>query len=240
MQNTKCPVCGAGLEFELNGTEKKIKRISFPPTLNRSQFYMNIIYLLIGALLALAGVSLPGCTDLEVVCPECDTMEGSEENDSDSATDEQLETESATALETGKDTTAGYKLKPDTGSSDAVGDTATDEQLESDSATDEQLEGDTETDTGLVNAITDDCEAMRQFFTDCYWSEENFTGPTYTQINEECSLGNTITESLANWHACWELDEESCTCPAGAAADAFDCQSNKCQQWITCMTSCRL
>jgi uncharacterized Zn finger protein (UPF0148 family) len=241
MQNTiKCPVCGSDLDFELNGVEKKIKRISFPPNISRSQFYMNIIYLLIGAILALAGVSLPSCTDLEVVCPECDTMDGSEENDSDSATDEPLETESAKLLETDKDTATDNRFKPDTGSDERAGDTATDEQLESDSATDEQLEGDTETHTSIVSLITADCEAMKEFFSDCYWSEENFTGPTYSQITAECSLGNTITESLAQWHACWELKEESCTCPPGAAAADFECQPNKCQQWTTCMTTCRL
>lgn len=248
MQNTvKCPVCGSDLPIKYESSvdalvidkeAEKPKRYSYPPRYARSQLMMNVIYILIGALLALAGVSLPSCTDLEVVCPECDTLDP--DTDSDSATDTM---KINTAGKVKKEDTATGTSYPDTGGGNVESESATDEHL--DSVTDEHLEGDTETiindsDTTVFNAITDDCEAMRQFFSDCYWSEDVFSGPTYTQITAECSMGNTITEMLSNWHACWKLPENGCSCPAGAAVDMFECQENKCQQWNTCMVECRL
>jgi hypothetical protein len=234
MQNTEhalntfeCPVCNS--IFRVIETDQDIrisyKRNSDYPRSRRYQMMMNLIYLRVGALLALAGVALPGCTDTSLCT--CDT-------EGDSATGEPLDSDT----ETKEGTAAGYKQKSDTGSGDTEGDSATGGQ--SDTGTNGHLEGDTETDTASFNAITDDCEAMRQFFTDCYWTEDQFSGPTYQQINQECSYGNTISESLAHWHACWQLPENGCDCPTGAAVDVFECQSNKCQQWISCITECRL
>lgn len=250
MQNTvTCPVCGSDLPIKYDSSvdalvidkeAEKPKRYSYPPRYARSQMMMNVIYILIGALLALAGVSLPGCTDLEVVCPECDTMEETTDQDSETAT-----SETDVINTSGKTKDTATDKKPDTGSGEGERDSATDEPL--DSATDEPLESDLDTDTTIQDTathafqeITDDCEAMRDFFSDCYWNETSFTGPTYEQITDECSMGNIITESLSNWHLCWKIPENDCVCPAGASFDNFQCQQTKCEQWTACMTECGL
>lgn len=234
MRHLNCPVCNSTFYFrnEAEMEDPIVITERYRRKDKRQEAMTNIIYLLIGALLALAGVQLPACS-------EYSTTELENESYDQTDTDQIFDTEKGIA-------TDNNGLKPDTGSDEQAGDTAINEQLDSatdeqmDSATDEQMAGDTETDIGFVSSIVADCEAMKQFFSDCYWSEQNFTGPTYTQITAECSLGNTITESLAQWHACWKLNDESCTCPLGARANDFECSPNKCQQWITCMTTCRL
>jgi len=222
MQNIKCPVCDSELsisdQFDVSAIKPKF--FSYSPPSSRVHLMMSIIYLLLGALLAIAGVSLPGCSDDD---------NGIFQDDSETDTGEQLQIDS--------ETDTGEQLQPDTGNDTAEqlqpdNETDTGEQLQPDTGNDtaEQLQPDTETDTMLqlqdMEPNPENCELFEPFLEVCKVSSlqpfiNSCKGSTYT--------GYTLCVMEC---ASKPLDE----CEINGII--FECTYDRCQHYKLCMQLC--
>lgn len=189
-----------------------------------------IISILLGACLA-GGVILMclsgGCTDENGNVGEYphDTGDGDKIRQTDTGTDMQLRHDTGTGDEAGSEWEDG-----DTG-------TGTGEEMAKDTDTGTGS-GDSETETAEPHVFTrviEDCHDMRDFFSSCYWDVDDWTGPAYQSVTEKCA-GKTVTDLLMRWYYCWTLPKDSCDCPETNVS--FECQDDKCRQWMSCMTNC--
>jgi hypothetical protein len=157
-----------------------------------------------------------GCTELTVVCPECDTETVIEDN----RTAEHLTTDNKKA----------EQLQDDSETAQLQDDSET-AQLQDDSET-AQLQEDSE--TNPIERILDDCTDMQDFFTFCYNNSPGFSGPTYTQMESVCG-GKTVYDWFARSHDCWEMPLTVSECD-GADLDT----TNDCVHFMACMENCGL
>jgi len=226
MQNIKCPVCDSALSISENFDvfAIKTKRTSFFPSQSRVQVLMNIIYLLIGALLAFAGVSLPGCSDdgNDSFADEYNT-----ENDTDTGEglQDDRRTETAEQLQTDADTDTVERLQTDA-------DTDTVEQLQTDADTDtvEQLDSATDTDTveqlENIEADPENCPLIEPFLEVC---AVNSLQP----FKDSCK-GGMMTGYTFCVFECATLPLNECE----INNIVFDCTNDRCINYKLCMQLC--
>jgi hypothetical protein len=213
MQIITCPVCGSEMKHtEENGTELiKGSRSSYSPQSSKN-LLMNIIYLLVGALLALGGVALPGCDD-----------SATDANyETDSGTDELTDYENTGTGDAADDTAQRATNPADTGTGDAVpDDTGTGDAVPDDTGTGDAVPDDTE----ILDATPDNCSALESFLETC-------NPRALTPFKESCTGGMTGYTFCVFECAQKPLDE----CQIDNVP--FECTYNRCEHYTLCMQLC--
>jgi hypothetical protein len=181
---------------------------------------MNIIYLLVGALLALGGVALPGCDD-----SANDAAYGT-----DSGADELPDYNDTGTGDAAKDTAQRATNPADTGTGDAVPD-----DTDTDTGTGDAVPDDTDTDTGTGDTVPDDTEILEATQANCSALEsflETCNPRALTPFKDSCTGGMTGYTFCVFECAQKPLDE----CQIDNVP--FECTYNRCEHYTLCMQLC--
>jgi hypothetical protein len=188
---------------------------------------MNLIYLLVGALLALGGVMLPGCDDGD----DYSMVEGTE---TDTGAEQLTDRTRNTGDDLQDDTGTGDALQDDsdTGTGDALqddSDTGTGDALQDDTGTGDALQDDTDTGTDIeipTDATQDNCEAMETFLEKC-------KPASLPAFKDSCNPSHMTGYAFCVFE-CANKPIDDCAIDS----TPFNCGGDICEHYENCMQLC--